>query len=83
MFWKKYPKIKKPFPLKTTFYNFALKIETIWAKKVVKPILEAWNAVNDVIVYVWFIYSLILKKFLKSLSFKVLKVFKNMQYNKE
>ena len=64
----------------TASYNFALKIETIWAKKVVKPILEAWNAVNDVIVYVWFIYSLILKKFL---SFKVLKVFKNMQYNKE
>ena len=28
----------------TTFYNFALKIETSWAKKVVKPILELWNA---------------------------------------
>ena len=38
----------------TTFYNFALKIETRSAKKVVKPILEAWND-NDIIVYVWFI----------------------------
>ena len=38
----------------TTFY--ALKIETIWAKKTVKSSLETRNA-NDVIVYVWFIYS--------------------------
>ena len=38
-----------------TFYNFTLKIETSWAKKVVKSILETWN-VNDAIVYVWFIY---------------------------
>ena len=43
----------------TTFYNFALKIETSWAKKVVKPILETWNAANNVIVYFWFIQSLI------------------------
>ena len=35
----------------TTFYNFALKIETSWAKKVVKAILENWNATNDDIVY--------------------------------
>ena len=35
----------------TTFCNFTLKIETSWAKKVVKPILKTWNA-NDVIVYV-------------------------------
>ena len=38
-----------------TFYNFTLKIETSWAKKAVKSILETWN-VNDVIVYAWFIY---------------------------
>ena len=31
--------------------NFALEIETCWAKKVVKSILETWNA-NDGIVYV-------------------------------
>ena len=40
----------------TTFYNFALKIETSIAKRVVKPISETRNF-NDVIVYVWFIYS--------------------------
>ena len=39
----------------STFYNFNLKIEISWTKKVVKSILETWN-VNDVIVYVWFIY---------------------------
>ena len=51
-FWKKCPKIKKHyFSLMTTFYNFALKIETSWAKKVVKAILENWNATNDDIVY--------------------------------
>ena len=53
----------------TTFYNFALKIETNWAKKVVKPILETLNATSDV-VYVWLIHSLIKK-------------FKNMQCEKE
>ena len=41
----------------TTFYDFTLKIETSWAQKVVKSILETWN-VNDVIVYVWFIKKL-------------------------
>ena len=53
----------------TTFYDFALKIETSWAKKDVKPSLETWN-LNDVIVYVWYIYSQIKK-------------IKNLQYKKE
>ena len=57
----------------TTPYGFALKIETSWAKKVVKPSLETWNA-NDVIVYVWFICSRIKKKKQKQ---------KNMQCKKE
>ena len=41
----------------TTFNNliYTLKINTSWAKKVAKSILETWNA-NDVIVYIWFIY---------------------------
>ena len=61
---KKVPKIKKHyFPL-IFFCNFALKIETGWAKKVVKPIMETWNATNDIIVRIWFIHSLI-KKTLK------------------
>ena len=33
----------------TVFYNFALKIETSWAKKVVNPILETWNAPNVIV----------------------------------
>ena len=53
----------------STFYNFNLKIEISWTKKVVKSILETWN-VNDVIVYVWFIYFWIKK-------------IKNMQCKKE
>ena len=57
-------------PLVTTFFNFALKIEISWAKKVVKPIFETWNVTNDVVVYAWFIQSLI-------------KLFKNMQCKKE
>ena len=44
----------------TTFYNFTLKIETKWTKKIVKSILETWN-INDVIVDVWFIYLRIKK----------------------
>ena len=52
----------------TTFYDFALKIETSWAKKGVKPSLETWS-VNDVIVCVY-IYSQIKK-------------IKNMKYKKE
>ena len=38
-----------------TFYDFALKIETNWAKMDVKPSLETWNV--NVIVYVCYIYS--------------------------
>ena len=54
-------KLKKHiFPLMTIFYDFAFKIETRWAKKDVKPSLETWN-VNDIIVYVWYIYSQIQK----------------------
>ena len=41
-----------------TFYNFALKIETIWAKRV-----EIRN-VNDAVVCVWFMHSRI--KFFKN-----------------
>ena len=44
----------------TTLYNFALELETSWAKKVAKPILETWN-VNNVVLYVWFIHSRIKK----------------------
>ena len=55
----------------TTFYNFALKVETSWAKKVVKSILETSN-VNDVIVYVWFIYFWIKKIKICNLKKKIL-----------
>ena len=67
---KSAPKQKKNiiFPRMTAFYNFALKIETSWAKKVVKPILETWNASN-VIVYALLIHSM-------------MKNFKNMQCTK-
>ena len=44
-------KLENIFTLMTTFYNFTPKIETIWAKKGVKSILQTWN-VNDFIVYV-------------------------------
>ena len=37
---------KRYFSLMATFYNFALKIETSWAKKVIKPILENQNNAN-------------------------------------
>ena len=40
----------------TTFYNFALEIETSWARQVAKASLETWNT-NDVILYAWFIHS--------------------------
>ena len=63
-------KLKKHiFPLMNTFYNFTRKIETRRAKKVFKSMVETGN-VNDVIVYVWFIYFWIEK-------------IKNMQCNKE
>ena len=39
-----------------TFYNFPLKIETSWAKKVVRTISEIWNA-NDVIVCLVYSFS--------------------------
>ena len=40
-FEKKSPEIKKRhiFPLLTTFYNFTLKMDPSWAKKVLKPSL--------------------------------------------
>ena len=44
----------------TTFYDFAIEMEASWTKKDVKLSLETWN-VNDVIVYVWYIYSRIKK----------------------
>ena len=44
----------------TTFYNFTLKTETSRVKKVILSILETWN-VNNVILYVWFIYFQIKK----------------------
>ena len=70
LFGKSVKKLKNISPLTTTFYNFALKMETSWAKRVPKPILETWNAPNDVIVYVWFINYLT-------------RNYKNMQCKKE
>ena len=58
-FWKK---VSKKL---IVFYNFALKIETSGAKKVVKSIMKTWNYV---IVHVWFIHSLI--KFLRTCNVK-------------
>ena len=40
----------------TSFHNFTRKMETIWASKVLKSILETSNT-NNVIVYIWFITS--------------------------
>ena len=57
----------------TTLLNFTFKIETSWAKKVVKSILETWNA-NDLIVYVWFIYRI---------YYRNKKTKKTMQYKEE
>ena len=45
----------------TTSYDVALKIETSWAKMDVELSLETW-IVNDIILYVSYIYSQI-KKF--------------------
>ena len=54
-FLEEVPKIKRyTFPLITTFYNFTLKIETSWARKVVKFVFETWN-INEIIVCVWFV----------------------------
>ena len=63
-FWEEVLQIffkKTYFFLLNTFYIFTLKMETSWAKKFLKPILQTWNT-NDVIVYVWFVYSRIEKK---------------------
>ena len=61
-FWKKCLKIKKhTFPLMTSFYHFALKIDASRVKKGLKSSLETWN-VNDVIEYIWYIYSQIKNK---------------------
>ena len=51
------------FTLMTTFYDFALKIKTSWAKKDVKSNLETWNV--DDVVCVWYLYSQIKKKKMK------------------
>ena len=60
----------------TTFYNFTLKTETSWAKKVVKHILQTWNT-NDVSVYIWFIHSRT-KNFKKHVNVKK----NNLKYTK-
>ena len=57
----------------TTLLNLTFKIETSWAKNVVKSILETWNA-NDLIVYVWFIYRI---------YYRNKKTKKTMQYKEE
>ena len=57
----------------TTLLNFTFKIETSWAKNVVKSILETWNT-NDFIVYVWFIYRI---------YYRNKKTKKTMQYKEE
>ena len=54
----------------TNFYNFDPITEASCAEKVVKSILETWNAANDVIVCASFIHSRI-------------KNFKNMECNKQ
>ena len=58
-FWKKDPEVKKNIwflHFMTIFQNFALKIETGWAKKVVQPFFETRN-VNYVCMNVLFINS--------------------------
>ena len=42
----------------TTLYNFAVKIETNWAKKVVKPILETWMPPMMIIIMILFMFGL-------------------------
>ena len=56
--WKKMSQSQKKyfFFLMTTSYNFALEIETSWARKIAKASLATWNT-NDVVVYTWFIHS--------------------------
>ena len=52
----------------TTLCDFALRIETSWAKKSINLSLETWN-VNDVIVCVY--------------TYSQIKKIKNMKYKKE
>ena len=67
-FWEEVPKNQKTyFSPMTTFYDFALNIETSWVKKDAKPSLEIWN-VDDVIAYDWHIYSQIKK--IKNMKYK-------------
>ena len=39
-----------------TFYNFTLKIETSWAKKVVKSIVQTWNVNEVTVMFILFIF---------------------------
>ena len=55
----------------TTFYNFALIIETRWAKKVVMPILETGNAATMLPMMLLCMFGLFIPWW------------KNMQYKKE
>ena len=52
----------KTFSLLTTFYNFALKIETHWAKMVVKPILKLVMPMMLLCMFDFFILSLKISK---------------------
>ena len=49
----------------TTFHNFARRLETNWAKRVVKPILEVKSASDNNTLYVWFIHIKLLKRYNK------------------
>ena len=66
-FVNKCPKIKKQkklktFPLMTTFYNFAFKIETSIGKMVVKPILKLVMAMMLLCMFDFFILLLKISK---------------------
>ena len=39
-----------------TFYNFTLKIETSWAKKVVKSTVQTWNVNEVTVMFILFIF---------------------------
>ena len=64
-FKKKGSKVKKNYVLHfmTNFHNFALKINTIWAKRAIRSILET-RYVNDVRLY-YVVYSISNKNFTK------------------
>ena len=53
---EKRPESQEHYQFMTTFYNFALKIETSWVESVVKSVSETRNA-SDVTLYVCFIHS--------------------------